>query len=168
MNNKTTIIFLIVFAILVAGLVVYGIFIEDKDGGTNVSSGDSGDAELSISPSSYDFGSVSQKEGVVSTSFTVKNIGTSDLVIDDMLSSCGCTSARLVVDGKEGPKFGMHNNPKNWSATIKPGESTELNVYYDPDVHKDFRGTATRDITVFSNDSKNSETKVRIKLNQVD
>lgn len=168
MNNKVTIVSLIVFVIIVAGLVVYGIAIEDKDVETSASSSGSGDAVLSISPSLQNLGSVSQKEGKVSTSFTIKNTGTSDLVIDDMLSSCSCTSARLVVNGKEGPSFGMHNNPKNWSATILPGESTELNVYYDPDVHKDFRGSATREITLFSNDSKKSETKVSIKLNQVD
>lgn len=168
MNNKATIVSLIVFVIIVAGLVVYGIAIEDKDVETSASSSESGDAELSISPSSYNFNSVSQKEGVVSTSFTIENTGTSDLVIDDMLSSCGCTSARLVVNGKEGPSFGMHNNPKNWEETIEPGASAELKVYYDPNVHPDFRGSATREITLFSNDSKKSETKVSIKLNQVD
>lgn len=165
MKNKSTIVFLISLAIIVAGVVVYGLAVEDKNSDADT---DSSDAEMSITPASHNFGKVSQKEGVVNTSFTIENTGSSDLVIDNMVSSCGCTSAALVVDGEEGPKFGMHNNPKNWSVTIKPDDSAELKVYYDPDVHEDFRGRATREITLFSNDKNNSEKKVKISVNQVD
>ena len=124
--------------------------------------------KIDISLLDYDFGEVSQIAGVVSYSFPVRNTGGSDLVINNLLSSCSCTSAALVVNGEEGPRFGMHNNPKNWSVTIKPGETADLKVYYDPNVHKEFRGSATREVTVFSNDPVDFEKSIKIKLNQVD
>jgi len=124
--------------------------------------------QIDLEPLFYDFGQVSQAKGVVTATFQVKNTGQSDLVINNLLSSCGCTSAALVVNGQAGPRFGMHDNPTNWSATIKAGQSAELNVYYDPNVHPDFRGPATREITVFSNDPVDFEKSIKIKLEQVD
>lgn len=124
--------------------------------------------KISLEPLSYDFGDVSQAEGVVTKIFKLQNTGQSDLEINNLLSSCGCTTAAIVVDGEEGPRFGMHNNPKDWSTIIKPGETADLKVYYDPNTHADFRGPATREITVFSNDPVDFEKSIKIKLNQVD
>lgn len=125
-----------------------------------------------LTPQTYDFGAVSQKKGKVSTTFDLKNEGKSDLVINKLDTSCGCTSASIVYQGKEGPLFAMEGhgakNPTDWSLTIPAGETAQLKVYYDPDVHKDFRGPATREISVFSNDPVDFEKKVLIELNQVD
>ncbi len=112
---------------------------------------------------------MSVAEGTVTTLMTVKNVGKSDLIINNMDSSCGCTSARLIVDGKEGPKFSMSShgtNPKDWSATLAPGETAQLKVYYDPTVHRDLRGPVTRTITIFSNDPERGK-EVRISANQI-
>lgn len=124
--------------------------------------------KISIEPLSHDFGDVSQAAGIVSKKFIIQNTGKTDLEINNLLSSCGCTTAAMVVNGEEGPRFGMHNNPKDWSTIIKPGETADIKVYYDPDTHADFRGQATREITVFSNDPVNFEKSIKIKLNQVD
>lgn len=165
MKDKSTLIFIIIMVIIVAGLIIWGVSQED-DSTSSRSTSDG--AEISINPSKYDFKQVSQKNGIVNTSFTVENSGIADLIIDGMESSCMCTSAALILDGKEGPKFGMHNNPTNWSATIEPGESAELKVYYDPNVHQDFRGRATREVTISSNADNSSVGKVTINLTQVD
>lgn len=163
MKNKGTIVFVVIFVAIVFGVAAWAMIIDNQE----QTASDSG-AEISIEPASFNFNKVSQKEGVVSTNFTVTNPGTSDLIIDDMLSSCSCTSATLTVNGQTSPSFGMHNNPSNWSVTIEPGRSAELKVSYDPDVHKDFRGLATREITIFSNADNNAEKKARITINQVD
>ncbi len=39
---------------------------------------------------------------------------------------------------------------------------------YDPNIYKDFRGAAIREIHVFSNDPIDFEKEVRVELNQVD
>jgi len=127
---------------------------------------------ITLSPVSFDFGKVSQKKGVVTTSFELKNEGKSDLVIERLDTSCGCTSASIVYKDIEGPRFAMAGhgtkNPTDWSLTIPAGEKAQLRVYYDPVVHKEFRGPATREISVFSNDPVDFEKKVLVELEQVD
>ena len=59
-------------------------------------------------------------------------------------------------------------SPLAWEVAIAPGESAQLKVYYDPSVHQDFRGPATREISIFSNDPIDFEKKATIELNQVD
>ncbi len=72
-----------------------------------------------------------------------------DLIIDNMDSSCMCTSASVIYNGKEGPKFNMamHGNPKGWSVTIPPGDEAQLKIYYDPNAHKELRGPVTRTVS---------------------
>jgi hypothetical protein len=128
---------------------------------------------ITISPDLYDFGNVSQKQGIVNTFFSIKNEGQGDLTINKLETSCGCTTASIVYKDKEGPIFSMAGHGKNekikdWQVAIPPGDSAQLKVYYDPNMHKDFRGTAIREIYVFSNDPIDFEKKVRIEINQVD
>lgn len=127
---------------------------------------------IALEPSSLDLGDVSFAKGEVFTSFTVKNDGQTDLIVTGMESSCGCTTATLIVGSVESPRFGMPGHglemPKDWSASIAPGETGELRVYYDPTVHPDLRGSVTRTVSVFSNDPVNFGAKVRIEANQVD
>jgi hypothetical protein len=126
---------------------------------------------ISIDPLLYDFGDVSFAGGVVKTVMTIQNEGGSDLVVNEMDTSCGCTSASVTKDGVEGPVFGMKmhgTNPVGWSISIKPGENALLNVYYDPTVHPDLRGPVTRTVSIFSNDPIEFQKEVRIDVNQVD
>lgn len=128
---------------------------------------------VSLSPPSKDLGDVSQQKGIVSTAFTLKNEGKTDLVINKLETSCGCTTAAVVYGGEEGPRFGMPGHGMNekitgWQVTVPPGQQAELKVYYDPNVHKNFRGPAMRDVYVFSNDPIDFQKKVSIRLEQVD
>ena len=127
---------------------------------------------ISLSSETYDFGDVSQGAGKVFTYFNLKNEGKSDLVIDRLDTSCGCTFASLIFRGSESPFFTMpghgSENPEWEGVAIPPGETAQLKIMYDPDVHKDFRGTAIREIYVFSNDPIDFETKVKVELSQID
>ena len=113
-----------------------------------------------------------KKKGTVAAFFMIKNEGKKDLVIERLDTSCGCTTASIVFQGKEGPRFAMvgHGieNPKDWKLSIPPGQSAQLKVYYDPNVHKDLRGAVIREIYIYSNDPIDFEKKVQIELNQVD
>jgi len=59
-------------------------------------------------------------------------------------------------------------NPKGYRLTIPPGDSADLKVYYDPNVHKDLRGLVRRSVSVYSNDPRNKVEEVVISANQVD
>ena len=66
--------------------------------------------------------------------FTLKNVGTSTLVIENTSASCGCTAA--VADKKE----------------LSPGETTTLHVGYDPRVNQDFGKFIQKQVRIKSND----------------
>jgi hypothetical protein len=130
--------------------------------------------KIAIEQTSQDMGRVSQAEGIASTIFSLKNDGKSDLVIDKLSTSCGCTSASIIYQGKEGPTFTMpghgKKNPTDWSVAIAPGEQAQLKVYYDPNAHGPQKKEVmqiTRTISIFSNDPVEFEKKVKIELEQV-
>ena len=94
---------------------------------------------LSASESSYDFGEISMKAGLVRHTFTIENSSsTSPLVITGISSSCMGTEAFLSTsEGKTGP-FGM---PGHGGATraireeVSAGESRGIEVVFDPTAH---------------------------------
>ena len=127
--------------------------------------------QIGIEPSTYNFGPVSQKNGVVSAAIAISNTGNKELILNKLDSSCGCTSVAVVYKGIEGPRFSMSghgNNPRDWKVVIPPGDSAELKVYYDPNVHKDLRGPVKRSVFVYSNDPRNSVKEVVVSATQTD
>lgn len=128
-------------------------------------------AVISAPEAKKDLGIVSQSSGTVTTDFSIKNIGKSDLVIDKLSSSCGCTSASLIYQNQEGPRFymvghGFNEPDQNWQVSIAPGDEASVRVYYDPTIHPDLIGPVTRTISIHSNDPVDFETKLTITLNQ--
>ena len=78
----------------------------------------------------YHFGKVTQGK-IVTHRFPFTNVGTAELVIDDVSTPCGCTA---VLPDK---------------SVLKPGESSYIEVNYDSAARS---GEVTRIITVLSND----------------
>ena len=60
----------------------------------------------------HDFGKVNESDEKATTVFTVKNEGTTPLIIQNAAASCGCTT------------------PEYTKAPIKPGESGNISVAY--------------------------------------
>ena len=127
--------------------------------------------KISVSSDYYNFGDVSQAKGEVSTLFEIANTGNADLIISKLDTSCGCTFASIIFEGKESPRFTMSmrnaGNSKDWQMVIPAGKKAQVKVYYNPNVHADFRGTAVREVYVFSNDPLSFKTKIEIELNQI-
>jgi len=159
--RKRVIIGAIVVAATVVGLSSYMLY-------SNWRAGEPKNAAapiIKVTPEYVDLGRVSQAKGVLTAFVTVENLGERDLIINDMETSCGCTTAALIVGGKEGPAFGMRGHgiqPKGWSATIKPGEKAQLKINYDPNVHGTLRGLVTRTIAIYSNDPRNPVMKITV------
>ncbi len=126
--------------------------------------------KIELGETEHDLGELSQAGGIVSTDFELTNRGKSDLVINKLSSSCGCTSGAVVYQEEVGPQFTMEGhgqeNPKNWQVAISPGDSALIRVYYDPSVHPDLEGAVTRTVSIFSNDPVEFEKKVAITLVQ--
>lgn len=87
-------------------------------------------AEIKFEETSYNFGSIPEKGGKVSHTFTFTNTGTENLVILDATAQCGCTV------------------PEYPQQPIAPGKSGVIKVTYDP---KSRPGPFTKSITVRTN-----------------
>lgn len=93
------------------------------------------DAQIASDELTFNFGTISEADGLASHSFTVKNTGNSPLVITRITASCGCTQPE-------------------WSKEpIAPGKSGEVKVTFDP---KGRPGPFYKTVSVFSNGKKGS------------
>lgn len=99
---------------------------------------------VSVAPPAHDFGTIVQSEGPVSTTFSVKNSGREPLTINRLSTSCGCTTAK------------MDESP------IKPNESREMTVTFDPMVHPDQFGKIERVVYLQTSDPENPEIEIDI------
>jgi hypothetical protein len=88
---------------------------------------------LTISEAYYNFGAIPPDKPVERT-FTVGNTGPRELVISEVTTNCGCTTAPIS------------------SKNIPPGGKAEIKVTYDPRVENDAGYKVIRFIDVKSND----------------
>lgn len=153
-------IFGIIAAILVVGGLIYA-FSGDSNNGN--SQGEK--PKLVLNETSYNFGDISMKNGLARRIFTIKNEGAADLEITNMNTSCMCTTVTLDIDGQKSPTFGMPGHGGGvgsafWSQKIKPGQTGNLEVVFDPLAHgSEAVGPITREINIFSNDNGKSNSK---------
>jgi hypothetical protein len=130
--------------------------------------GHSGIPEIAIDSFEYDFGTVSMAEGMVEHTFEIRNIGQGDLRINRIWTSCMCTTARLKVNGKTSPEFGMHSASMLWSQKISPQQTAYLNVVFDPAYHGPRGiGEIVRVIYLSTNDPENENIKIKLTGNVV-
>jgi len=104
---------------------------------------------VSVSPTSHDFGDIVQSEGVVTTYFTVTNKGDESLEINRLSTSCGCTTAT------------MDKSP------LQPRERREMTVVFDPMVHPDQFGSIERVVYLQTSDPDQSEIEIDITGNVI-
>ncbi len=97
---------------------------------------------LDMPERSYDFGRIYAR-WTVSHIFAVQNTGTADLVISNLVTSCGCTTAELS------------------SRVIPPGHRADLTVTFDADYHP-ARGNVTRLVWFATNDPTRPWVEVRV------
>jgi len=70
-------------------------------------------AEIKFEKTTHNFGSFSEKEPVVSCTFTYTNVGEQPLVVNQALASCGCTV------------------PEFTKTPVQPGEKGVIKVTYN-------------------------------------
>lgn len=85
---------------------------------------------MEIEPEEFDFGGVEQDQKLVHE-FTIHNVGTEDLEIRRISTSCGCTAAIPA------------------ERVVKPGGSTTLEVVLET---RKYKGVIDKSVSVASND----------------
>lgn len=95
---------------------------------------------IAVDPAGFDFGSALQ-ERTLHKEFSIKNFGGSDLVIEGISTTCGCTVGQL--DTK----------------TIKPGASVTLRVSLETRASS---GAIQRSVLIRSNDPAHASVEVKL------
>lgn len=85
----------------------------------------------------FSFGPISMARGKVTHRYPIKNVGTEPLLIRKMYTSCMCTTAALVKNGKTSEAYGMpgHTPIPTINVPIDPGEEALVEVVFDPAAH---------------------------------
>ena len=97
---------------------------------------------LDLPAPSHDFGSIPGRPDVAHV-FAVQNSGTAELKIQNLVTSCGCTTAELS------------------SSIIPPGQRADLTVTFDPDFHTT-QGPVVRLVWFATNDPTQPWAEVRL------
>lgn len=105
---------------------------------------------VSFDKVAHNFGRIPQYGGTVSTTFTVTNIGSDQLEIGELSTSCGCTTAEISTN------------------QLASGESAELTVVFDPDLHAEPEGVFKRTIFIPTNDPNVQEAEVTISVDIIE
>ncbi|MDP3917181.1 MAG: DUF1573 domain-containing protein [Nanoarchaeota archaeon] len=98
---------------------------------------------------SINLGKISKSDGVTTTTFKVKNIGKETLKIDDISTSCGCTTAEIS------------------EKTILQNQEAVLTVHFDPNFHDEPLGKFTRTVFIETNDPSLPEAEINIVIEEV-
>jgi hypothetical protein len=94
-------------------------------------------SRLTATQTKFSFGPISMASGKVKHRYPITNAGTEPVVISKLYTSCMCTTAALVKNGKAGEAFGMpgHTPIPTINVPIKPGEEAFVEVIFDPAAH---------------------------------
>lgn len=92
---------------------------------------------LTAAEKKFSFGPISMARGKVTHRYKITNAGTETLNIRKIYTSCMCTTAALVKDGKKSEAFGMpgHAPIPTINAPLAPREDAFVEVVFDPAAH---------------------------------
>jgi hypothetical protein len=100
---------------------------------------------ISVEPESFDFGKTLQNK-LVEKVFVIRNIGSDDLVIERVSTTCGCT----VAEG--------------YAKLVKPGQTTTMNVQLQT---RTYLNRIERKVLVRSNDATRDPLEIKVQATVV-
>lgn len=85
----------------------------------------------------FDFGTISMKNGKVTHAITVTNTGSTPATLGRLFTSCMCTSASLALAGENFGPFGMEGMGyiPRLDKTIGAGQTATISIQFDPNAH---------------------------------
>ena len=107
--------------------------IETRDPGAASSTG-----KLTALRTKYNFGSISMAGGKVTYRYAIRNSGSEPIFISKLYTSCMCTTAAVVKDGKAASEaYGMpgHAAIPTIKVPVGPTEAAAIEVVFDPAAH---------------------------------
>ena len=101
--------------------------------------------QIAVEPASFDFGKALANR-TLRKEFVIRNVGSQDLLIDRVSTSCGCTAA--LLDGK----------------LVKPGQSSSLRIELQTLATP---GRLERKVVLRSNDEAHDPLEIKLQVNVV-
>lgn len=95
------------------------------------------------------------------TEFTIKNIGTKPLQLSNMSSSCHCTFAQFIYQGKTSPEYGM-STVSDVLPEIASNTEATIKVIYRP-YFMPVYGPVEREVYISTNDPNNPKLVLQVK-----
>lgn len=158
--DKKIIIGLIVFTLLIVG---GGMYFLSSTSSAPAQVTASQNAKAQVVERTFDWGNIPYSGGNATKTFTIKNIGSDPLRLSGVKTSCTCTKAQVVIDGKTSPYFSMHSESA-WIGEVAPGKEAQLLVIFDPAFHGPSGvGLVERLISVNTNDAQNPTIEFSLK-----
>ena len=144
----------IVLGIIIITLVVIGgvIAVAATSKTQPISQYQTGDVDkpkTEMGETSFDFGDMKVSDTKTQET-TLKNVGTKPLVLSDIVTSCDCTFAQVIVGGRESPRFSMRRDA-TWRETVQPGETATVRMIYEPRIMP-VKGKVNRSVAIKTND----------------
>lgn len=152
MQNKT----LIFGSIVTLGLLIGGVFLlSEQKQETPLKA--NAKTDVAVEKTTHDWGEIDLNGGDVEKTFEITNSGTEDLILTNVVTSCMCTTAQLILEDETSPYFGMHTK-SSYKLLVPPGKTAQLKVVFDPAYHGPSGvGPITRQVSVETNDPDKPE-----------
>lgn len=151
--------FIIIVILITAIVLTGGIFLATKNKSKDLTAAEplNSTASAVVGETSYDWGEIGINDGEVEKTFKIKNEGSSPLKLSNVITSCMCTTAQLVLRDLSSPVFGMHSK-SNYVLEVPSGAEADLKVVFDPAFHGPSGvGPINRQVVVSTNDSSKPE-----------
>lgn len=130
---------IIIFAVIIVAVFVGLGFFWSRDSGEAGKEVQAGSVSiLNALERSFDFGTISMRDGNVSKTFELKNEGSDPILISKVYTSCMCTTAKVIMSGgKEVGPFGMpgHGGISRANIEVRAGETIRVEAIFNPAAH---------------------------------
>jgi len=121
-----------------------------------------------LESASFNLGTVSKKQGIISKTFKLYNKGNDVLVVKNLKTSCACVTAAVKIGKNKSAYFGTTGAPSDWQVQINPGKSADIEVAIDLKHHTVNIGRLIREIYISTNDLLNPEITIRLEVEVTD
>lgn len=165
MKNKS-VIFLTVGGVVILGIllwVVYSLTNTGVSSSVKIASYSQSDAQRPQAKTEkvlQDLGKMKVSDQK-SADFVVKNTGKKPLQLSGITTSCGCTLAQVIYEGKESEQFGMHSQ-SNYVVEVLPQKEAIIRVTYKPFIMPVY-GNVERETYVTTNDPAQAKLVFQVK-----
>ena len=162
--DKKTIIFIVLgsFIIIVFAYFIFSSSNKVSNAPASYSVQDELRPQAKVDSILYDFGSIKVSDKK-SYDFTIKNNGKKPLQLSNITTSCGCTFAKVIYEGKESPEFDMHTK-SNYIIEIESDKKAIIRVTYKPYVMPVY-GFVEREAYIKTNDPSMQDIVFKVTAN---